>query len=33
MTVETHVTIDGHSRIDFDRKRVRKAMRKAGAVS
>lgn len=29
--IETHVTIDGHSRIDFDRKRMRKAMRKVGA--
>lgn len=29
--LETHVTIAGHKRIDFDGKRVRKAMRSAGA--
>lgn len=28
---ETNVTIEGHSRIDFDRKKIRKAMRSLGA--
>lgn len=27
---ETHVTIEGHSRIDFDKKKIRKSMRKFG---
>lgn len=29
--LETHVTIAGHSRIDFDKRKIRKAMRRLGA--